>query len=600
MNSLPPNEQPTIGPGANLRIEVHAGPLAGKGFPFEGNALTFGRAENNDITLDDSRVSRYHAVLRRQGDQLILEDLGSTNGTLVNGKRIYNPHVLQPTETITIGASVFGVTGFAAPATVGMSAQSDNRDDIRWQTYQSSSTYAQPGVQGSGNWLLWTGLILLIGLIIAIIGASVFAFRNNGGNGVAASVPSVLISSPVNGSEFQVGQRVIVQATATDVEGVVRMELWVGGQKIGQAVSPSPKGQSPFTAVMEWTPQVEGSYSLAVRAFNARGGESAPTTINLNVGGSVLSPTPTPAPTATATPVPSGVPVGVVRTDLNVRSGPGTQYQVVGRVAANTEVEIVGRNDDESWWYIVYPNTPDQRGWVAAEYAPSQNAGGVPVVDTPTPIPTNTPTATATPVLTETPTSTPTKVPTATNTPVPPTATPTGPPQASITFSAKPLAIDAGQCTVFSWLITNVQAVYFQDEGVAGDDNGLPVTKEECPQKTTTYTLRIIKLDDQQETREITITVNAKPDAPSNLAIAERLQDGFKFTWTDNSDIEDGFKLYNADNNETLKTFAADATAGTTTGLACDTAYRLYLVAFNDIGESPPSNIVVDQTLSCP
>ena len=108
----PPNpakEQPTTGlmvtiPKAGsasskatsqLRLEVHAGPLAGKGFPILGDSITFGRSPGNDIVLNDPQVSRYHAVLRRQGDEIILEDLGSTNSTLINGTPLTGTQVLQ-------------------------------------------------------------------------------------------------------------------------------------------------------------------------------------------------------------------------------------------------------------------------------------------------------------------------------------------------------------------------------------------------------------------------------------------------------------------------------------------------------------------------
>ncbi len=598
MENVPPNASPAS--GSNLRLEVHAGPLAGKGFPFEGDTLTFGRAPDNDISLDDSRVSRYHAVLRRDGEQLILEDLGSTNGTAVNGKRIFSPHVLQPTETISIGASVFGVTGFSAPKTVGVAAQSGkNRDDIPWKTYQSSASYAFSGGQGGGNWLLWTGLALLAVLVIAIIGTSVFLFRNNRQT-VSADIPTVIISSPVNGSEFDVGQRVVVQATATDASGVVRLELWVGGAKVAEANSPAPNGQSPFTAVLEWTPQVEGAYSLSVRAFNARGVQSAPTTINLNVVGSVLSPKLTATPTPTVTPKVIGTPMGMVRTDLNVRAGPGTQYNIVGRLAANTEVEIAGQNAAGSWWYIVYPDTPDRHGWVAADYVPSDNAVIVPIVAAPTktPVPTQTPSPEPTAMATVAPTATDTPLP-ATATPAP-TPTQTPPPVTSISFSAEPLALNAGDCTTFSWLVTNVKAVYFQNDGVAGDDGGQAVTRKECPTETTTFTLRVVKPDDSEEKRDITINVAAKPSAPSALTIVDALTESFSVQWTDNSSDETGFRVYNADSNIELATFPADATTGSINGLTCGTAYRMYVVAFSPVGESSPSNILVDQTADCP
>lgn len=612
MNSFLPPDQPTIGPESRLRIEVHAGPLAGKGFPFIGEAITFGRDVDNDISLDDAQVSRHHAILHRQNEQLILEDLDSLNGTWVNGERILGPHILQPTETISMGASVFGVTGFSAPSTVSMGAQ---LSDGPWRTYQSSTSYPPMSTSGSGNWLLWGGLILLVLLILAIAGVSFFMLGDGMRRPPATNGPVVIISSPVNGSQLEAGRQVSVWATATDIQGVTRLELWVGGQKVTEAISPIATGQSPFTAAMVWGPQVEGSYSVEVRAFNSKGQQSAPTTINLNVTGQVLAGTPSPtAILPTNTPVVSGVPMGVVKTDLNVRTGPGTSYEVAGRLSAGTQVEIVGRSADGLWWQIVYPPSPDQRGWVATEYAPSQNAGNVPVSQPPTPTVTPTPVPTATPTPTEVASDTPTPVPTATPvpavtaTPVPatdtpaPTATATLPPNSAvINFSANPLSLDQGKCTTFSWFVSNVKAVYFDGEGVPGDNNGQPVSRQECPTETTTYTLRVIKQNNDEVNNRITITLNGeKPAAPSNLRIDARLNNGFEFKWDDNSNNETGFKLYNADSNEVLAKFDENDESGKTTKLACNQAYRLYVVAYNDIGESKPSNIVTDQTLDCP
>ncbi len=613
MSSLPPQEQPTIGPGAQLRIEIHAGPLAGKGFPFVGNSISIGRAPENDISLDDSQVSRHHAILRRQGNEIILEDLGSTNGVFVNGERIYNPHTLQPTETISIGESVFGVTGFPAPSTVGMNAQAGRpKGAASWQTYDSSAIYPPyTGQSQSSNWLLWSGLILLVILVLAIAGVSAFIFSSNRGS-ASVSVPVVIIKSPVSGSQVKVGQRVAVQATANDAQGVTRMELWVAGQKVAHSISPATSGQSPFTSGDElaWTPSSEGTYRLEVRAFNSQGLQSAPAIVSIIAVADPLTAEATPTQTPTSTPIPSGIPVGIVKTDLNVRNGPGTQYDVIGRLAAGTEVEIVGKNDAGSWWQIVHLDSPAGRGWVAAEYAPSQNAGGVPVIATPTLVPTETPVPTDTPTVTPTPTN----PPTATSTAAPPTSTPeplptdtatltptaTPPAGPSITFSADPLAIKEGECTVFSWLVFGVKAVYFEEQGVPGEDNGQAISQEECPSKTHTYKLRVIKQDNQEETREITITVGEKPGAPANLDIETIYSDGFDLSWDDNSDSEDGFRLYNADSNQILETFDKDKDTGNVTGLSCNTTYRLYIVAYNAQGESTPSNIVTEQTLSCP
>ena len=104
--------------------------------------------------------------------------------------------------------------------------------------------------------------------------------------------------------------------------------------------------------------------------------------------------TPTPPP-PTDTPTPAA-PAVTVDVDLNVRSGPGTNYNRVGLLVSGTTVEVIGRTEDESWWQIVYPNAPDGVAWISAAYGEAVNTGGVPVAAIPpTPIP---PAPTSTPV----------------------------------------------------------------------------------------------------------------------------------------------------------------------------------------------------------
>jgi hypothetical protein len=66
--------------------------------------ITIGRLSTNDVVLADSNVSRRHAELRRTGDRWMVSDLGSTNGTLVNGK-LAREHELNDGDKISFGTS---------------------------------------------------------------------------------------------------------------------------------------------------------------------------------------------------------------------------------------------------------------------------------------------------------------------------------------------------------------------------------------------------------------------------------------------------------------------------------------------------------------
>jgi adenylate cyclase len=72
-----------------------------------GRRVTIGRHPGQDIQLLDRVVSKEHAVITAQNDQFILTDIGSRNGTFVNGERIKGPIKLKDKDQFTCGATVF-------------------------------------------------------------------------------------------------------------------------------------------------------------------------------------------------------------------------------------------------------------------------------------------------------------------------------------------------------------------------------------------------------------------------------------------------------------------------------------------------------------
>jgi len=76
----------------------------GQRTPIEGAVVQIGRAPGCDVVLDDRNVSRRHAEIRRRGPVVVLIDLDSTNGTIVNGRRV-REHPLADGDRITLGNS---------------------------------------------------------------------------------------------------------------------------------------------------------------------------------------------------------------------------------------------------------------------------------------------------------------------------------------------------------------------------------------------------------------------------------------------------------------------------------------------------------------
>lgn len=89
-----------------LRVGTGAGLQAGAAYDLSDGAL-LGRGDQADIMLEDSFASSSHARLVPHGDVIVLEDLGSTNGTYLNGEPLRGPQPLHPGDRIRIGDSNF-------------------------------------------------------------------------------------------------------------------------------------------------------------------------------------------------------------------------------------------------------------------------------------------------------------------------------------------------------------------------------------------------------------------------------------------------------------------------------------------------------------
>jgi heat shock protein HslJ/uncharacterized protein YraI len=175
---------------------------------------------------------------------------------------------------------------------------------------------------------------------------------------------------------------------------------------------------------------------------------------------------------------------------VNVRTGPGSAYPILGAADFGVEGAIIGRSADGAWWVTPLQGAPNGQGWVSADFVQAFNAENVPVIDAP-PLPT--------------PVPTPTPLP---------TATPAPAPSPVLQFSASNTVIAQGECTTLSWNVENIQAVWVYPVGQPYSQ--FPVTgqgsQQVCPQQTTTYEMRVLLRDGSVHTQQITIQVTI----PSN------------------------------------------------------------------------------------
>lgn len=81
------------------------GPLVGKIHLLEEGTTSLGRSNDVDVAINDTRISRHHVTLHTNGDKVAIEDLGSTNGTYVNGHRIKGMTELHDGDKIQLSSN---------------------------------------------------------------------------------------------------------------------------------------------------------------------------------------------------------------------------------------------------------------------------------------------------------------------------------------------------------------------------------------------------------------------------------------------------------------------------------------------------------------
>jgi len=276
--------------------------------------------------------------------------------------------------------------------------------------------------------------------------------------------------------------------------GQMGYELTQGGMAGGYLAQPGPMtlafcGENSFD-------QQFISVLGSAQAYRVRPGgmemelampAGGPTYVFRNIGVEVPAPEPTPVPPVEiATPGPQA-PYGVViaPAGVNVRTGPGSAYPILGGANFGVEGAIIGRSADGLWWVTPVQSAPNGHGWVSADFVQAFNTESVPVIDAP-PLPTPAPTATP--------------LPTPTTAPAP------GP---VLQFFPSNTVINQGECTTLSWNVQNIQAVWVYPVGQPYTQ--FPATgqgsRQVCPQQTTTYEMRVLLRDGTVQTQQITIQV---------------------------------------------------------------------------------------------
>ncbi len=90
----------------SFRLIVRRGPQPNQSYELNKDIVTLGRDITNDIVINDPEVSRHHLRMTRGAGGFTIEDLGSTNGTFVNGQRLTGARPLRPGDMVGLGETV--------------------------------------------------------------------------------------------------------------------------------------------------------------------------------------------------------------------------------------------------------------------------------------------------------------------------------------------------------------------------------------------------------------------------------------------------------------------------------------------------------------
>ena len=537
-------------------LTMRQGPKPGQRFIIRKGTITIGRLPANDVSIADQQVSRHHATITWEDEQFLIRDLGSANGTTVNGVPISAPCPLRDGDVIGLGDILLTFQGAGVgveppsgrPASAAARTVSPRSEPV-WSSRPARTAYPASTIgmdstavarrqDSGGAGVLWP---ILIGVSLAIFLALIFTvvivllvFSQT------PSVPELAVQQPLNGSQARVGEPVLIMASASDRKGVSRVEVWINGVLSANITSNNPAGQPVLLVQYPWTPANGGIHNISLKAYNVAGNVSQPANITVGVidipRGATATPPPSPTPTAgflaLATPRPTNTPLILLTPTFTPQSCTNDAAFVADVTVPDNTIFQPGARIDKTWrirnsgtcpwgpgYRLVFSSgnkmgAPDSQPVVPTApggttdvtvtmYAPSSygvHTGVWRMVD-----PNGQPFGGRFTIVIQIPSpDTPTPVVTPTFTPLP------GP---VIIIWADPDQVKAGECTIVRAQVEGVKAAWLDNEPIAGGYK----EKQVCPCEDTRYVLTVDLPGGRREERDTTVRVEGtcvvpKPD----------------------------------------------------------------------------------------
>jgi pSer/pThr/pTyr-binding forkhead associated (FHA) protein len=180
--TIPPDSTPARPSGPSSQpiasLLVRSGEMRGRRLPITLVVVNVGRADYNDIVIADPSVSTTHAKLQRRDDVWVLSDLGSTNGTYVEGEPVTDETALTPGTTVRFGDVAALFEPHDEPQLIGHRAETPAEEPVPARVGDSPPAGPRPGARrpiraatpkpsGPPLWLI--SLMVVAAFIIAYV-----------------------------------------------------------------------------------------------------------------------------------------------------------------------------------------------------------------------------------------------------------------------------------------------------------------------------------------------------------------------------------------------------------------------------------------------
>ncbi len=159
------------GPVPAVTLTMRKGPNAGKRHAFNRSTISIGRMDDNDLAIPDKRVSRRHVSITWEDNGFILRDLGSVNGTFLNGAPVESPTLLSDGDMVGVGEEI--LLAFSTVET--MPGERTMASKVSYKRASGGGAPSYPKASAAGTAapvstpFLTTGRILVIVVVVGIL-----------------------------------------------------------------------------------------------------------------------------------------------------------------------------------------------------------------------------------------------------------------------------------------------------------------------------------------------------------------------------------------------------------------------------------------------